>query len=62
MEQLLAELAEKEQKLDEMKQKCSKSFCVDVHTSESYMKFQMEMEELEDDIAGLKKRLKQKSA
>ena len=53
---LKTELEKKSKKLEELKNRRSKSFCVDIHTSTSYMKFEMEIEELEDEIADLKKK------
>ena len=45
MEDLIKQLKEKEKRLQDMKNNRSKSFCVDIHTSTSYMKSEMEIEE-----------------
>ena len=57
MENLAKQLEEKEKRLSEMKRNKSQAFCVDDHGSSSNIKFEMELEELEDEIADLKKRL-----
>ncbi len=57
MEDLMKQLEEKEKKLKEMKDNKSGAFCVNEHGSSSNMKFEMEIEELEDEISELKRKL-----
>jgi hypothetical protein len=54
---LKEQLAQKEKELANLKGNKSKSFCTETHTSQSYMRFTMEMEELEDEVADLKKKI-----
>ncbi len=57
MEDLAKQLEEKEKQLRKMKENKSGSMCVNEHGSTSNMKFEMEIEELEDEVAELKKKL-----
>ena len=58
MNDLEEELAEKKKLLEDHKKNRSKSDCVSTHTSESYMRSEMEIETLEDEIYDLEKRIK----
>ena len=57
MENLAKQLEEKEKQLNEMKKNKSDSFCVNEHGSSSNMTFEMKMEELEDEVAELRKKI-----
>lgn len=57
MENLAKQLESKQRQLKEMKDNKSDSFCVSEHGSKSNMEFEMKIEELEDEIAELKKKL-----
>lgn len=62
MEDLAKLLEEKEKKLEEMKENKSNAFCVDIHGSSSNLKFEMEIEELEDEVADLRKKMESGSS
>ena len=58
MENLAQQLEEKEKQLNVMKKNKSDSFCVNEHGSSSNMQFEMKLEELEDEVSDLKKKIK----
>jgi len=57
MKDLARQLAEKEQQLKDLKDNKSGSFCVNEHGSSSNMAFEMKIEELEDEVAELRKKI-----
>jgi hypothetical protein len=57
MTELIKELEEKKKRLRELKDTESSSHCVSVHGSSSYMRHEMEIEELEEEIQDLEKKV-----
>ena len=61
MDELKKKLEEKEAELKEMHKSDSTSACVNQHPSGSYLQREMKIEELEDEIEDLKKKINSSS-
>ncbi|MBT4286042.1 MAG: hypothetical protein HOD92_01800 [Deltaproteobacteria bacterium] len=61
MEDLAKQLEEKEKQLKDLKDNKSGSFCVNEHGSKTNMEFEMKIEEIEDEVAELRKKIEDQS-